>query len=80
MSEERTQNLEQKYDKKPTLDTVLERLGEIEARFGKRFDALEIRLDRTASASYETRSEMPGLRADFKELKGQIKEHFPLVK
>lgn len=84
MSEEQTQDIAQRYDTKPTIETVLERLNALGAQFNARVDELEehlaIRLDRietqvdrVASAAYET-------RADVRELKGQLKEHFPFVK
>lgn len=91
MSEEKTENIGQMYDTRPTLETVLERLEEfraaVEKRFDefqgrveKRFDALDIRLDRMDSFAHKTYSELTALRADFNELKGQLKEHFPAAK
>ncbi len=87
MSEERTQDIGQKYDTKPTSETILERLNTIgeEMRQGfaglaKRFDDLDVRVDRVASETSATRADMLTLRADFKELKSELKEHFPLVK
>jgi len=64
---------EQEYDTKPTLETLLERLAQMDERLSARLERIETQLDRVASAAYET-------RADVRELKGQLKEHFPFVK
>jgi hypothetical protein len=72
VSEERTGDLQQKYATQPTIQTVLERLAQIEER-------LNVRLDRIESLGNTTRGEMLALRADFTELRGAVKEHFPEV-
>ena len=41
--------------------------------FDERFDRMETQLDRTTSAAFET-------RADVRELKKELREHFPVVK
>ncbi|MGI9108258.1 MAG: hypothetical protein ACR2G4_18675 [Pyrinomonadaceae bacterium] len=88
MSEENTQNMSQRYDTKPTIETVLERLSALgtEMREGfariekrldnvdKRLDDFDVRLDRMESDVSKTRSEMLTLRADFKELRAHLKE------
>jgi len=55
---------------KPTVETVLERLVALEERMG-------IRLDRIESVVNATRAEMLDLRADFREVRTQFREHFP---
>ncbi len=72
---------------KPTIETVLERLGSLEGRLDARFVTLEerlnnklgaleerlgIRLDRIESVVNTTRGEMLELRA-------QLREHFPAL-
>lgn len=79
MSEERTKDIDEEYQTKPTIEIVLERIDEFWSAVDKRFDALEIRLDRMDSLAHQTRSEMLALRADFRELHGAIKEQFPSV-
>lgn len=72
---------------KPTIETVLERINTLEERINANVDAkiaaleerLEIRLDRIESLANTTRAEMLGLRADFKELRTQLREHFPAL-
>ena len=81
MSEENTQNMSQRYDTKPTIETVLERLSALGtemregfARIETRLDDFDVRLDRMESDVSKTRSEMLTLRADFKELRAHLKE------
>jgi uncharacterized membrane protein YccC len=70
------------YDTQPTIETVLERMGQMEERLGARISGLEerlgVRLDRIESSANQTRSEMLTLRADFTELRATIREHFPV--
>ena len=87
MNEEPTQDMSKKYDTKPTLETVLERLDEFKAAMEKRFDGLDkrmvgfdVRFDRIESEVKLTHSELYGLRADFLELKGALKEHIPALR
>ena len=91
MSEDPTQDMSQKYDTKPTIETVLERINALSTELHselrvvreemrKRFDALDIRLDRIEGAVHETKSNFHMLRADFNELRGQLREHFPASK
>jgi len=73
MSDDPTTNIEEKYQTKPTIETILERINALDERLG-------VRLDRIESEVKLTHSELYALRADFTELKGAIKEHFALVK
>ena len=73
MSDDPTKNIEEKYQTKPTIETILERINALDERLG-------VRLDRIESEVKLTHSELYALRADFTELKGAIKEHFALVK
>lgn len=50
-----------------------ERLAETEAR-------LQVRFDRMESEVKLTHSELYALRADFVELKAQLREHLPTIK
>lgn len=81
MSEDKTQDMAQRYDTKPTIETVLERINALgtELRDGfahieKRLDDFDVRLDRMESDVNKTRSEMLTLRADFKEFRTRFKE------
>jgi hypothetical protein len=58
---------------KPTIETILGRITALEERLGARLDHLE-------SISNITRGEMLGLRAEFRELRVQLKEHFPILR
>jgi hypothetical protein len=72
---------------KPTLETILERMNEIRAEMragfdaiDKRFETVEISLDRVESVSSQTRAEMLTLRADFREWQSALKEHLPALR
>lgn len=84
MSDEPTKDIEEKYNTKPTMETVLERITQLGEQLNTRFDmleshgnALDIRLDRIESEVKLTHSEVYALRADFKELKKDLKVHEP---
>ena len=88
MSEENTRDMAQRYDTKPTIETVLERISALgtEMREGfarietrlenvdNRLDDFDVRLDRMESDVSKTRSEMLTLRADFKEFRTHFRE------
>ncbi len=72
---------------KPTLETLLEMMRETRAEMrvgfaavNQRLEDFDVRFDRMESDVAKTRSEMLTLRADFRELRSQLKEHFPAVK
>ena len=58
---------------KPTIGTLLERMNGMEERLG-------VRLDRIESIANITRGEMLELRADFRELRTQLRDHFPVLR
>lgn len=71
--EDRIDALERKVD---------ERFDQVDARFAKvdeRFDQVDIAIDRVASLAYSTKAEMLTLRADFKEMRVQMKEAMPVL-
>ncbi len=74
---ERLEKLEARAsDTKPIWERALAEIVEVRKRledFDARFDRLETQLDRTTSAAHET-------RADVRELKRELREHFPFVK
>jgi peptidoglycan hydrolase CwlO-like protein len=81
MSEDPTKDIGQKYETNPTLETILKEMRAGFAAVQRQLDDFDVRVDRIESVVNATRSEMMTLRADFKELRGQLKEHFPpLVK
>ncbi len=57
---------------KPTIGALLERMAGMEERLG-------VRLDRIESVANITRGEMLELRADFRELRRQLKDQFPAL-
>ncbi len=57
----------------PTLETVVRMLSEMRTETRERLDRIETLLDRVAGMAFET-------RADVRELRGVLKEHFPFVK
>lgn len=77
----------QKYDTRPMLDTIIERLNTVaqtveglraEMRAGfaavnQRLEDFDVRFDRMESDVAKTRSEMLTLRADFKEFRAHFK-------
>ncbi len=81
MSEDKTRDISQRYDTKPTLEVILERINSVgeETRAGfaaleKRFEDFDVRFDRMESDVAKTRSDMLALRADFKEFRAHFKE------
>jgi hypothetical protein len=63
---------------KPTIETVLERIAGLEKKMDGRFDQLDNEIDRVASVAHSTKAEMLTLRADFRELRAQLKEVLPI--
>jgi hypothetical protein len=87
MSEDPTKDIKQKYDTKPTIETILTEMRDGFAHLERGLDDFaqwrkdfDVRLDRVESVVNQTRSEMLTLRADFKELKGILSEHIPALK
>ncbi|HKC62392.1 MAG TPA: hypothetical protein VKB86_02085 [Pyrinomonadaceae bacterium] len=84
MSEDPTKDIEQKYDTKPTIETVLERINALDQTLNVRIDKLQdqvnIRLNRIESEVKKTHSEFYDLRADFRELRSALIEHIPALK
>jgi len=84
MSDDPTKDIEEKYDTKPTLETLLEMMTAMreEMRAGfvlteRRFDALDVRLERMEAVAHDTQSKFHALRADFNELRNSLKVHEP---
>lgn len=81
MSEDTTQDISSKYDTKPTLEQVLERINavaevltEFRSEVNNKLDDFDVRIDRVESVVNATHSEMLTLRADFREFKSKFKE------
>ncbi|HEY0003734.1 MAG TPA: hypothetical protein VGB17_02900 [Pyrinomonadaceae bacterium] len=74
MGEDTTQDISDKYDTKPTIETVLERITALADQMQKGFERIETRMDRIESEVKIVHSEMLTLRADFRELRSQLKE------
>ncbi len=86
-----TKDIAQRYDTKPTFETILEEMRDFRATVEKRFDSfdtrisrfeerIEARLDRIESEVKKTGAEFYEMRADFRDLKRELREHFPFVK
>ena len=95
MSEEPTKDMPQKYDTKPTIETVLERIQAMRADMqAMRSDIMEalhseikavrvemqVGFDRVEGIASGTRAEFLTLRADFRELKQALGKHIPALK
>ena len=91
MSEEPTKDMPQKYDTKPTIETVLERIEAMRSELHSEIKAVRVEMqvgfDRIESVVTATRSEFAGtrsefltLRADFRELRHALGEHIPALK
>jgi hypothetical protein len=78
MSEDPTKDIGEKYQTNPTIETVVQMLGELRQHVDKRFNdqesRLSVRLDRIESEVKQTHSELYALRADFTELRSEFKE------
>lgn len=75
---------------KPTIETVLERIiafenrltsrfDQFEKEVAARFDSIDNEIDRVASVAHSTKAEMLTLRADFRELRAQLREGLPVL-
>lgn len=74
---------------KPAIEAILERIIAFEKRFeihfqqfetlvAERFDRIDNEIDRVASVAHSTKAEMLTLRADFRELRTQLREVLPV--
>ena len=59
-------------------DRVDERFEQFERQVAERFDRIENEIDRVASVAHSTKAEMLTLRADFRELRAQLREVLPV--
>ena len=84
MSEDPTKDMPQKYDTKPTIETVLERMEAMRSEIRSDIQAVRVEMqvgfDRIESIVSGTRAEFLTLRADFRELKQALREHLPALK
>ena len=58
---------------RPTIEIILERIDALRVDMERRFDDLNMRLDRIESVAYSTRGEFVEMRADFREFRAQFK-------
>jgi hypothetical protein len=84
VSEDTTKDMSKKYDTKPTIETVLERINQMHVEMQERFKEMriemDVRFDRVESIASGTRAEFLTLRADFRELKQALVENIPALK
>ncbi len=57
---------------------VAEHFEQFERRVAERFDRIDNEIDRVASVAHSTKAEMLTLRADFRELRTQLREVLPV--
>jgi len=74
VSEDKTHDISQRYDTKPTLEVILEEVRATRAEQRDFREYVEVRLDRIESMTNQTRAEMLTLRADFREFLSRLKE------
>jgi hypothetical protein len=72
VGEDTTQDITKKYDTKPTIETVLERINDLAVAIRRMEERIGIRLDRIESEVKLTHSELYALRADFTELRSEF--------
>ncbi len=91
MSGDPTQNIEEKYATKPTLETILERINVLAngvdglregmragfAQVDTRLDRLEMRIKKVENSIGVLNENLPELRGDMRELKNSLKAHEP---
>jgi len=88
MSDDATKNIEEKYDTRPTIETVLERINalgnelrsEMRAGFEQvntRLDVMDGRLKKVEHKISLLNEDVLELRADMRELKNALKVHEP---
>lgn len=84
MSDDPTKNIEEKYDTKPTIETVLERINalgeEMRAGFKQvntRLDVMDGRLKKVEHKISLLNEDVLELRSDMRELKNSLKVHEP---
>lgn len=74
-------------DTKPTLETILERINQVDEKGDKRFehtekrsDQMELRLNRMDSRMDRMESLLLDMRADIRDLRDMVKELLPQLK
>lgn len=81
MSDDPTKRFDEVKNTAPTLETILLRINKIGEELHTFRTEINVRLDRAESLAHQTRSEMLAMRADFTELREQLREGLPsLVK
>jgi hypothetical protein len=64
MSEDPTKDLGQKYDTQPTIETVVQMLGELREHMDARFDRVDARLDKIDRKISILNDDVLSIRAD----------------
>ena len=77
MSDDPTKNIEERYDTKPTIDTVLERIEELRGEMRAGFAQIDGRLKKVEHKISLLNEDMPELRSDMRELNNALKVHEP---
>lgn len=81
MSDEPTKNIEEKYDTRPTIETVLERINalgeELRSEMRDGFAQINVRLKKVENKISLLNEDVLELRSDIKELNNSLKVHEP---
>jgi len=77
MSDDATKNIEEKYDTKPTIETVLERIEELRGEMRDGFAQVDGRLKKVEHKISLLNEDVLELRSDMRELKNALKVHEP---
>ncbi|HLL73137.1 MAG TPA: hypothetical protein VK363_16985 [Pyrinomonadaceae bacterium] len=77
MSDEPTKNIEEKYDTRPTIETVLERIEELRGEMRAGFAQMDGRLKKVEHKISLLNEDVLELRSDMRELKNALKVHEP---
>lgn len=64
MNEDPTKDLDQKYDTQPTIETVVQMLGELREHMDARFDRVDARLDKIERKISILNDDVLSIRAD----------------
>ncbi len=77
MSDDPTRRFDEVKSTAPTLETILLRINHVAEELHSFRTEIGVRLVRAESLAHRTRSEMLAMRADFTELREQLREALP---
>lgn len=77
MSDEPAKNIEENYDTKPTIETVLERIEELRGEMRAGFAQIDGRVKKVEHKISLLNEDVLELRGDMRELQNALKVHEP---